>query len=158
MLAPATSGALGLTSQSEASLMSFWAPPSAYPPASPRTQWLYVGLQTEPPENRNIRNCCRRLSGIFGLKFRKWEDGDFLKITEARCWRVLSAVEKIFPQTAECLAGAAGIEPPNGGIKIRQSPLILIAFLPPCCICVAFRTSGLCRDDPIGSGNSEKRI
>jgi hypothetical protein len=108
--------------------------------------------------SRKLDNCCRRLSGIFGLKFRKWEDGAFLKITEARCWRVLSAVEKIFPQTAECLAGAAGIEPPNGGIKIRQSPLILIAFLPPCCICVAFRTSGLCRDDPIGSGNSEKRI
>jgi hypothetical protein len=54
MLAPATSGALGLTSQSEASLMSFRAPPSAYPPASPRTQWLYVGLQTEPPENWTI--------------------------------------------------------------------------------------------------------
>jgi hypothetical protein len=54
MLAPATSGALGLTSQSEASLMSFRAPPSAYPPASPRTQWLYVGLQTKPPENWTI--------------------------------------------------------------------------------------------------------
>jgi hypothetical protein len=54
MLAPATSGALGLASQSEASLMSFRAPPSAYPPASPRTQWLYVGLQTEPPENWTI--------------------------------------------------------------------------------------------------------
>ena len=100
--------------------------------------------------SRKLDNCCRRLSGIFGLKFRNWEDGAFLKITEARCWRVLSAVDEIFPQIAECLAGAAGIEPPNGGIKIRQ--------MPPCCICVASRTSGLRRDDPIGSGNSEKRI
>jgi hypothetical protein len=32
------------------------------------------------------------------------------------------------------LAGASGIEPPNGGIKIPRGPLISIAFLAPYCI------------------------
>ena len=56
----------------------------------------------------DIRNCCRRLSGIFGLKFRNWEDGDFLKITEARCWRVLSAVEKSFHKPRNAWLGRQG--------------------------------------------------
>jgi len=33
-------------------------------------------------------------------------------------------------QNLECLAGAAGFEPPNGGIKNRLAALILLAIFP----------------------------
>jgi hypothetical protein len=102
---------------------------------------LFSGLQTQSPENGNIRESGRRLSGIFGLKVREWEGGNFSKGVKAGNWRTFSGarLEKILSRIAEWLAGAEGIEPPNGGIK-STAPRAL--FTKKCMCCVDAKFSG----------------
>jgi hypothetical protein len=81
------------------------------------------GLRSRSPKNGNISNIRRRLSGDFSLevaKFGVWKTDR--KFAKARHWRAFLALLWAKSPGAG-LAGAGGIEPPNGGIKIGRRSL-----------------------------------
>src|SRR5207253_1389460 len=76
-------------------------------------------LRRLSPRNGNIRGRGRRLSAISTSSSPKRGSRDESERAKSRDFRAILASLRELGQTDECVAGAGGIEPPNGGIKIR---------------------------------------
>src|SRR5262249_6103708 len=77
------------------------------------------GLQRKSPQNGNIREAGRRLSPGLHHRVRKARTRRPKRLCETRSFRPLFGLSGKTGRAPDCVAGAGGIEPPNGGIKIR---------------------------------------
>jgi hypothetical protein len=87
-------------------------PPSG--PSRDRTKSL-----APSPQNGSIREFGWRLSLVRPPKPARWQFGDEAERGKSRCWQPFLAFQGKCARYPNWLAGAGGIEPPNGGIKIR---------------------------------------
>src|SRR5258705_13542875 len=78
-----------------------------------------TGLRRKSLQNGNFRGQGRRLSAISLPRSGDKESGDKVECTKSRHFRACEAQVANYRRAPDWLAGAGGIEPPKGGIKIR---------------------------------------
>jgi hypothetical protein len=86
----------------------------------PRSAGVVIapGLHSQSLQNKNFATVGRRLSGNWQLSMSDPPHGDFHESAKARHTRAILVKSGNLAACPKCLAGAGGIEPPHGGIKI----------------------------------------
>jgi hypothetical protein len=81
-------------------------------------------LQSNSPENGNINYLTKRIRPADGHRRQRRECERIRSIPKGRQMERILRVRGGSIERSDCLAGAGGFEPPNGGIKNRSATLI----------------------------------